>query len=295
MYYARAEVVTNWFELFNSGTNFIDFLTYPFVRFLHLSFYSVMLIFSFLGFQGLLLFYLTAKENISNLPVKFAGFTILEILFLLPNAHFWSASIGKGSIMVMGIGMFFYGLSRFNRRYLYIIIGCFFIYMVRKHILVGILVGVVFGIFFGNLKVNGFVKLIIAVVCGFVFLTLYQSLALETGIDFDLNDGGNESVEHLATELAKSNSGVDIQVEVENLTELKEALDAGAKSILIDNFTTDQMKEAVAFTKGRALLEASGGIDLDQMRIIAATGVDRISLGKLTKDIKAVDFSMRIL
>jgi nicotinate-nucleotide pyrophosphorylase (carboxylating) len=90
------------------------------------------------------------------------------------------------------------------------------------------------------------------------------------------------------------NSGVDIQIEVENFTELKEALDAGAKNILIDNFTTDQMKEAVAFTNGRALLEASGGIDLDQMRAIAATGVDRISLGKLTKDIKAVDFSMRI-
>ncbi|MES2586923.1 MAG: carboxylating nicotinate-nucleotide diphosphorylase [Pseudomonadota bacterium] len=91
------------------------------------------------------------------------------------------------------------------------------------------------------------------------------------------------------------NSGVDIQVEVENFAELKEALDAGAKSILIDNFTTEQMKEAVDFTNGRALLEASGGINLDQMRAIAATGVDRISLGKLTKDIQAVDFSMRIL
>ena len=90
------------------------------------------------------------------------------------------------------------------------------------------------------------------------------------------------------------NSGVDIQIEVESLTELKEALDAGAKNILIDNFTTEQMKEAVSFTNGRALLEASGGIDLDQIRAIAATGVDRISLGKLTKDIKAVDFSMRI-
>ncbi len=90
------------------------------------------------------------------------------------------------------------------------------------------------------------------------------------------------------------NSGVDIQVEVENFAELKEALDAGAKSILIDNFTPEQMKEAVAFTNSRALLEASGGINLDQMRVIAATGVDRISLGKLTKDIQAVDFSMRI-
>jgi len=55
------------------------------------------------------------------------------------------------------------------------------------------------------------------------------------------------------------------------------------------------MKEAVALTKGRALLEASGGVSLDQLRVIAATGVDRISIGKLTKDISAIDYSMRIL
>lgn len=90
-------------------------------------------------------------------------------------------------------------------------------------------------------------------------------------------------------------AGVDIQIEVENFAELEEALASGAKSILIDNFTSEQMKDAVKLTAGRALLEASGGINLDQMRAIAATGVDRISLGKLTKDISAVDFSMRIL
>ena len=91
------------------------------------------------------------------------------------------------------------------------------------------------------------------------------------------------------------NADVDIQVEVENQAELEEALAAGAKSILIDNFTTAQMNEAVAFTNGRALLEASGGVSLDQLRAIAATGVDRISIGKLTKDVSAVDYSMRIL
>ena len=90
------------------------------------------------------------------------------------------------------------------------------------------------------------------------------------------------------------NAGVSIQIEVENLHELQEALVAGAKSILIDNFSVKQMKEAVALNNGRALLEASGGISLDQMRTIAATGIDRISLGILTKDIHAVDFSMRI-
>jgi nicotinate-nucleotide pyrophosphorylase (carboxylating) len=90
------------------------------------------------------------------------------------------------------------------------------------------------------------------------------------------------------------NSGVDIQVEVENMTELQEALSAGAKSILIDNFSLEQMREAVAFTKGAALLEASGGVSLDQLKAIAATGVDRISIGKLTKDVIAVDFSLRV-
>ena len=91
------------------------------------------------------------------------------------------------------------------------------------------------------------------------------------------------------------NAGVDIQIEVENLAELDEALAAGAKSILLDNFNPIQMKLAVSINARRALLEASGGIDLEQIRAIAATGVDRISLGKLTKDIAAVDFSMRIL
>ena len=89
-------------------------------------------------------------------------------------------------------------------------------------------------------------------------------------------------------------SGVDVQIEVENIAELQEALSAGAKSILIDNFTLDQMREAVKINAGRALIEASGGITLDQLQAIAATGVDRISIGKLTKDIEAIDYSMRI-
>lgn len=122
-----------------------------------------------------------------------------------------------------------------------------------------------------------------------------QRLALWHGILIKENHIAAAGGVSAAVKAAQAlNSGVDIQIEVESFAELKEALEAGAKNILIDNFTAEQMKEAVAFTNGRALLEASGGIDLDQMRAIAATGVDRISLGKLTKDIKAVDFSMRI-
>lgn len=89
-------------------------------------------------------------------------------------------------------------------------------------------------------------------------------------------------------------SGVDIQIEVESIKELQEALAAGAKNILIDNFTLEKMREAVAIAAGSALLEASGGVSLEQLRAIAATGVDRISIGKLTKDVIAVDYSLRV-
>ena len=91
------------------------------------------------------------------------------------------------------------------------------------------------------------------------------------------------------------NKGVSIQVEVESLDELKEALDSGALSILLDNFSTDMMREAVVINAGRALLEASGGINFATVRAIAETGVDRISIGSLTKDIRATDYSLRIV
>ncbi|MDE2430708.1 MAG: carboxylating nicotinate-nucleotide diphosphorylase [Burkholderiales bacterium] len=91
------------------------------------------------------------------------------------------------------------------------------------------------------------------------------------------------------------NAGVSIQIEVESIAELQAALHAGAKSILLDNFSTAMMREAVELNAGRALLEASGGVDQSSVRAIAETGVDRISIGSLTKDIKAVDYSLRII
>lgn len=91
------------------------------------------------------------------------------------------------------------------------------------------------------------------------------------------------------------NAGVEIQIEVETLEQLREALDAGATSVLLDNFDLERMRQAVALNAGRALLEVSGSVQLDQLHDIAATGVHRISSGHLTKDVQAVDFSMRVL
>jgi nicotinate-nucleotide pyrophosphorylase (carboxylating) len=91
------------------------------------------------------------------------------------------------------------------------------------------------------------------------------------------------------------NAGVDIQIEVESPAQLREALAAGAMSVLLDNFTLDDMREAVKIAAGGAMLEVSGGVTLSALRDIAATGVDRVSIGKLTKDVLATDFSMRVV
>jgi nicotinate-nucleotide pyrophosphorylase (carboxylating) len=101
--------------------------------------------------------------------------------------------------------------------------------------------------------------------------------------------------EALQRAYALAPEGTTVQIEVENMDELSEALDAGAKLILLDNFDLDGMRDAVQFTCRRAELEASGGINLKTVRAIAETGVDRISIGSLTKDVKAIDLSMRFV
>lgn len=107
--------------------------------------------------------------------------------------------------------------------------------------------------------------------------------------------GGIEPALHAAKKIASP--GIFIQIEVETLDDLRNALNAGAKMILLDNFDLDKLRQAVAlnrrFIDKQAVLEASGGITLDSIRAVAETGVDRISVGSLTKDIQAVDLSMR--
>ena len=88
--------------------------------------------------------------------------------------------------------------------------------------------------------------------------------------------------------------GRPVEVEVENLDELQQALSAGADIVMLDELSHADMRTAVALTAGRAKLEASGGVNRDNLRSFAETGVDYISIGTLTKDVKAIDLSMRL-
>jgi nicotinate-nucleotide pyrophosphorylase (carboxylating) len=124
-----------------------------------------------------------------------------------------------------------------------------------------------------------------------------QRLALYDGVLIKENHiaaaGGIPQVLEKACAVAPAS--VSVQIEVESLAELEQALRAGARSVLLDNFTLEMMREAVRLTAGRAILEASGGVSEQTVRDIAQTGVDRISIGSLTKDITAVDFSLRVV
>ncbi|WP_377705026.1 carboxylating nicotinate-nucleotide diphosphorylase [Pseudoduganella sp. UC29_71] len=125
-----------------------------------------------------------------------------------------------------------------------------------------------------------------------------QRMALYDGILIKENHiaaAGGITAALVAAKRVAGDSKVSIQVEVESLAELEEALAAGATSVLLDNFDLGMMRTAVQLNAGRALLEGSGGVNLETVRGIAETGVDRISIGSLTKDVRATDYSLRII
>ncbi|MEW6023377.1 MAG: carboxylating nicotinate-nucleotide diphosphorylase [Pseudomonadota bacterium] len=123
-----------------------------------------------------------------------------------------------------------------------------------------------------------------------------QRMALYDGILIKENHiAAAGGVSRALENAAALNAGVTVQIEVETIAQLEEALAAGVQSVLLDNFDLAMMREAVQVNAGRALLEASGGINMGTVRAIAETGVDRISIGSLTKDIRATDYSLRII
>lgn len=125
-----------------------------------------------------------------------------------------------------------------------------------------------------------------------------QRLALYDGILIKENHiAAAGSISNVMQQAFALNCGKSIQIEVENIAQLQEALDAGATSILLDNFSIELLCEAVSInnaTANKAVLEASGGITLNNVREVAQSGVDRISIGAITKDVNAIDLSMQI-
>ena len=144
-YYKVASETKDFTILFESGTKFISFLAFPFTNF-GMSFLSVMLIFSWFGFLGFVYAYLFFKDNIPINVKVFKKYDLLKLLLFFPNMHFWTVSLGKGSIIFMGLMIFTHAVKVPQKRIFALIIGAFFVYMVRPHVMLFVLVGVMIGL-----------------------------------------------------------------------------------------------------------------------------------------------------
>ena len=168
-----------------------------------------MALFAFFGFLGFLYFYVFFRENIRFKHTLF-GFDLLTIIFFLPNLHFWSASFGKGPISFLGIGLFFYGVSKIQTRWIAIFIGALIIYHVRPHIMLVILISSAIGFMFTTKGVSIPLRVTFLIGVGIAFYYIYKDVLTMVGIDEEEFVSQGLDLSHRATELTKATSGVDI-------------------------------------------------------------------------------------
>ncbi len=198
-----------WLSFYGTSTTFIEFVGYPLIKFLGFSYEACMALFAFFGFVGFLYFYVFFREQIKFKHTLF-GVDLLTLIFFLPNLHFWSSSFGKGSIILMGIGLFFFGISSIRTRWVAILIGGLIIYHVRPHVMLVILVSSAIGFMFTTKGVALPVRVLFLAGVAVAFYFIYGDVLSLVGIDEDEFISQGLDLTHRATELTKATSGVDI-------------------------------------------------------------------------------------
>ncbi len=198
-------------ELFFTGTKFIVFVATPFVR-LGFSYITLMLIFSWVGYVGFVYAYLFFKENITINVTVFKKYDLLKLLLFLPNMHFWTASLGKGSLIFMGLMLFIYALHFPQKRIFSLLLGGFLVYMIRPHVLLFVLVGVMVGILTGRSKMGFGIKFLVLII-SVVFLYVAQNSILKVA-NLEGSENVIEDFDQFAADqsgrLVTSNSGVNM-------------------------------------------------------------------------------------
>jgi hypothetical protein len=199
----------NWFSFYGTSTTFVEFVGYPFIKYFGFSYEAVMAMFSFLGFLGFLYFYIFFRENI-KFKHTLLGVDLLKLFFLLPNLHFWTSSFGKGPIIFLGIGLFFYGLSKLPSRWLTTVIAGIIIYHVRPHIMLVMLISSAIGFMFTNKGVSVPVRIAFLIGTFAAFYFIYRDVLTMVGIDEEEFVSQGLDLSHRASELTKATSGLDI-------------------------------------------------------------------------------------
>lgn len=199
----------NWWDYYGPGTPFIKFIAFPFVEYLGFSYEAMMLLFSFFGFVGFVYFYLFMVEQL-RYRHKLLGFDFLLLLLFLPNMHFWSVSLGKGSIMFMGLGMLFYGLNDFTRRLLPLIIGGLIVFHVRSHVMLVILGGVLIASVSTSKGIKTWQKAIIVAAAIAVIAPVLGTFLEYAGLDEADSQGIDQWQQKRSGDLSYATSGVDL-------------------------------------------------------------------------------------
>jgi len=213
MYYLRPQnEAKSWSEFFGTSTTFIDFLSYPFINFLGFNYEMMMVLFAWMGYIGFLYAYLFFRENI---PVKisvFKNFDLLTLILFFPNMHFWTASLGKGAPIFLGLMLFAYAIKNPKSRLVTLILGSILIYYIRPHVFLFVAVGTVLGYMSGKEKISFGRKLFIYIaMIGGLWLVQDQILGVVglEGSD-DLVEGFEDFSEDRSESLSSSGSGVDM-------------------------------------------------------------------------------------
>ncbi|SLJ86340.1 hypothetical protein SAMN05660445_00152 [Salegentibacter salarius] len=162
-YFGRPQGGNSWLEYFGTSTTFIDFISWPFINVLGFNYEMMMVLFAWFGYIGFVYAYMFFRENI---PIKikvFKNFDLLMLTLFLPNMHFWTASLGKGAPIFMGLMMFAYAIKNPKSRFMTLILGSALVYFIRPHVFLFVAVGTVLGYMTGQEKISFGRKLLIYV------------------------------------------------------------------------------------------------------------------------------------
>lgn len=198
-----------WVDFYGTSTTFIEWTGYPFVHYLGFTYEAMMALFSFFGFLGFVYLFKFFRERIF-FKNEILGFDLLVLFFLLPNLHFWSGSLGKGSFIFLGIALVFYSLNNVKKRWWLLLSGSILTYHIRPHIMFVILISAIIGFTFSTKGLGWGTKFAMIVLSLGAFFVIYQDVLAIVGIEQGeaLTEGLN--LTHRAKELSKATSGVDI-------------------------------------------------------------------------------------
>jgi hypothetical protein len=209
-FFKRAEVSAfgdSWLEYFGVGTQFIYFISYSLIHHFGFTYESCMVFFSWLGYLGFLFFYIFIKERVRSNPKMFV-YSSVAILFLLPNLHFWSSSLGKGSLIFFGFGLFFFSLNRPGKRFWGLLLGGWIIFQIRPHIFYVILIAIAVAYTFSTKGVVIGYRILILLIASFLLYFIYEDILRFTGLETESII--DPVISHRASELSKATSGIDI-------------------------------------------------------------------------------------